>query len=416
MVKQRKEPAYKMTHAKALELADKTAKQYQISLGSDTLPRLLLRNLTVTNRKSSNDLESVQHLGDDQRNPAVTYTGRIVISLSDRSVRIEACNNQLHQLNTIIEHELNENETNLQQLLARITRYGGDRNVQLLQLIDLNLLSSQSAYNETKIFETLKERYDECVAYDRSLIVYDLDSLIGVSKSESDSSTGKSSSFSIVNQNIYTYVRARFREAVVETARSTNDAKRVEKWGVAVTRQEFLLRQFCNDVGFARTRKEEDKDEDDRRKNEDFIQCVKCKDFYIENENKMGSCIHHDGFIYDNAAADLAYHSLFEAMLFLSKIESDVINDPDRREELERQKTKFKWICCGATLPTGGPIGGCKKGKHGFSSENQRLQHHQQRRQYEPIQRLDEDMIMEWETACREVYNNQWIELLRYRT
>jgi hypothetical protein len=177
-----------MTYAEALELADKTAKQYQISLGSDTLPRLLLRNLTATNQNSSNKLQQIQYLADDQRNLAVTYTGRIIVSLSDRCVRIEAHNNQLHQPNIIIEHKLNEDETNLQQLLQRITRYGENRNVQLLQLIDLNLLSSQSAYDEKKIFETLKERYDECVAYHRSLIVYNLDSLIGINKSESESS------------------------------------------------------------------------------------------------------------------------------------------------------------------------------------------------------------------------------------
>jgi hypothetical protein len=129
-----------------------------------------------------------------------------------------------------------------------------------------------------------------------------------------------------------------------------------------------------------------------------------------------GSCTHHDGCIYDNASADLLYHSLSEAILFLSKIESDAINDPDRREELERQKTKFKWICCGATLQAGGVIGGCKKGKHGFTTENIKRQHqHQQRRQYEHIQRLDEDIIEEWETACKEIYDNQWNKLLEYR-
>jgi hypothetical protein len=288
MVKQRDDPTYKMTYPEALQLADKTAKQYQISLGSDTLPRLLLRNLTATNRNSSNNLPQILHLAVDQRNSAITYTGRIVISLFDRYVRIEARNNQLQQPNIIIEHELNENETNLQQLLERITRYGKDRNVQLLQLIDLNLLSSQSAHDEKKIFETLKERYDEYVAYNRSLIVYDLDSLIGVNKSESESSMGRSSNFSIVNQNIYTYVRARFREAVIETTTSTNDAQHVEKWAIAVSREQFLLRQFCSDVGFTRTKQEEDELEDERRKNEDFIQCVKCRDFYIENENKMG--------------------------------------------------------------------------------------------------------------------------------
>ncbi|CAF0755262.1 unnamed protein product [Adineta ricciae] len=67
-----------------------------------------------------------------------------------------------------------------------------DRNVQLIQLFDLNLLALQDAYDEKEVFETLKERYDEYVAYNRSM------------------------SSSVVNQSVYTYVRAQFRETVVE--------------------------------------------------------------------------------------------------------------------------------------------------------------------------------------------------------
>ncbi len=144
-----------------------------------------------------------------------------------------------------------------------------------------------------------------------------------------------------------------------------------------------------------------------------YRQCLWLVDFF---GSFKGSCIHHDGFIYDNASADMAYHSLADATLFLSKIESDAINNPDRREEIEREKTKFKWICCDATLQSGGgATAGCKKGKHGFNPENQRSQQHQQQRQRQLVQRLEDDMIIEWEMACREVYNNRWIELMRYR-
>ena len=101
---------------------------------------------------------------------------------------------------------------------------------------------------------------------------------------------GRSTSSSIVNQSVYTYVRARFREAVVELhEENENDRKpNVEKWAVAVIREPFLLRQFTADVQFARTQQEEEEEEEERRKSEDLLKCVKCKDFYIESENKMG--------------------------------------------------------------------------------------------------------------------------------
>lgn len=286
MAAQRKKPNYHVKYREALKIAARTAEQYQIFLGSETLPRLLLRNI------SNGSTIRVNHLSRHM------YVGRIIIDLHGRSARIEIIGTEGQT--TVIEHKLNENETNVQSLLERLTVYGKDRNVQLLQLVDLNLLASQGAHDEKKIFETLKERYDECVAYTRSMIIYDLDALVGVNKSESDSSMGRSMSSSIVNQSVYTYVRARFREAVVEqqTEASNEDEEEdvendeqqqsVEKWAVAVIREPFLLRQFSNDVQFARTRLEVEEAETEQRKAKDLLKCVKCKDLYIENENKMG--------------------------------------------------------------------------------------------------------------------------------
>jgi hypothetical protein len=162
----------------------------------------------------------------------------------------------------------------------------------LLQLIDLNLLASQGAYDEKKVYETLKDRYDECVSYSRSMIVYDLDALVGVNKSESDSNEGRSISSAIHNQSIYTYVLARFRDRVMEDVQKDR-TDNVERWAVAVIREPFLLRQFCVAVQYPRTHQEEEEDKLERRKAEDLLKCVKCKDFYIENENKMGTFMSH---------------------------------------------------------------------------------------------------------------------------
>lgn len=277
MATQRTRPGYHINYHEALKIADRTAQQYQIFLGSETLPRLLMRNLV--NRSPTRVIRLTRHV----------YAGRVIVDLHDGSVRIEVIGDDGRL--AVVEHELAVNETSVQSLLERLTVYGKDRNVQLLQVIDLNLLASQGAYDEKKVFETLKERYDECVAYPRSMIIYDLDALVGVSKSESDSSMGRSTSSSVVNQSVYTYVRARFREAVVEQRQedvASEEQQTVEKWAVAVIREPFLLRQFTADVQFARTKHEDEQDELERRKAEDLIKCVKCKDFFIENENKMG--------------------------------------------------------------------------------------------------------------------------------
>ena len=77
-----------------------------------------------------------------------------------------------------------------------------------------------------------------------------------------------------------------------------------------------------------------------------------------------GNCIHHDGFVYDNTAPDLAIYAPSVVAQILTKVECDMINQPGRREIFEREKNKFKWICCDATFTVGSVSGGCQKGKH----------------------------------------------------
>jgi hypothetical protein len=74
----------------------------------------------------------------------------------------------------------------------------------------------------------------------------------------------------------------------------------------------------------------------------------------------LGNCVHHDGFVYDNSAADMTIYTSSHGILLLNKLECDAIIDVQQRDELERQKTKFKWIRFDAVLVSGN-LGGCKK-------------------------------------------------------
>ena len=277
------------------------------------------------------------------------------------------------------QEDLLDSETNLQELLERLTAYGKSRNVQLFQLIDLNLLTSESAYDEKDKFEVLKERLDECGAYRRSMIVYDLDSLIGVNKSEGNSSMGRSTNFSLINQNVYTYVKDKFQSAYVEPSKvlsdttedDSNDIISTEKWTVVVSRDPFLIRQFCDDVQFTRTQSEIDEEQAEIRRADERTKCVQCNDYYIEQDNKMGVCAHHDGFVYDNHSLKLEQWGQRAAIEQLLREEATALqkalNAPlsaEDKERLERDKVRFKYICCHQTVQVGNSMGGCKRGKH----------------------------------------------------
>lgn len=402
LAQKRLDSKYEIEEEDALILADRTARQYQLFLGLNTLPRLLLHNLD--NRRllfdGSRD-SSGFHLPETYR-----FTGKIIISLHEKCVRIEVIkkDNRRH----VIEDSLRKTEENLQQLLERITSYGNDRNVQLLQLIDLNLLSSKGAYDEKKIFETLKDRYDECMEYKRSMIVYDLDSLVGVNQSESESSMGTSTSTSIVNQGIYIYVTSRFREATIEGSR-TDKKQKSERWAIAVVRDPFLLKKFTADVNFTPTNEQIEHEEEEHRRSTTILVCVKCRDLYVESDNKMGSCNYHDGFAYDNLALDLKKYKPSKAIEELNREEFIAYRDSSKKEEIEKRKARFKYICCFATVQVGTGFNGCKKGKHSFGDSK--------KKEFEG-QILDKQSIEKWETACYEnpKYNQQWADLFETRT
>ena len=270
------------------------------------------------------------------------YTGKMIVSLTDRMVRIEIDGNKP----TAEEFSLYPHERNLSNLLERLTNYGNNRNVQLLQLIDLNLLASRGAYEERKVFETLKERYDEHMEYDRSMIIYDLDSLIGVNRSESDSSMGISHNCSLVNQGVYNQLVARFRAAQVDVKR--------EKWAVAVVRDLFLLKMFARDADFPRTAKQQEGDDEEHRKETEELFCWKCDSTYVESDNKNGACDHHNGFVYDNLAPNLLEYTsnmAHEILLYEESIEHETDDTFDNETEnpsavrngkAERMKGRFR--------------------------------------------------------------------------
>jgi hypothetical protein len=347
----------------ALELANDIAQQYRIFIGSETLPTLLLRTL------EDNQTAVIGTLPNKNKS---VYTGRIVINLSTGHIEVEAkiLHSTTDQEKVVYHENLISRETDMQSLLERLTIYGKSRNVQLLQLIDLSLLSSEGAYDEKRKFEILTERVDECSSYRRSMIVYDLDSLVGVNKSEGQSSTGTSTNISLTNQSVFTFVGDRFNMAHVDMARSDEEqALAKENWAVVVGRDPFLLRQFCDFIQFTRTEEELEEEKQTLIRQEKEIKCIKCNDYYLEQDNKMGVCVHHDGFVYDNRSIGLNKYSQQSAIQKLLQEEALASKQTEQREQLERVKQSFKFICCHQTVVAGGNFGGCKKGRHGFKDK-----------------------------------------------
>ncbi|CAF1650499.1 unnamed protein product, partial [Adineta ricciae] len=370
-----KDPKYQLDYRTALQLCHTVAQQFRITIGSENLPTILLRNVT---QQQESGHQQQYHYADFPNKRNSVYTGKVLVNLSAKRIEVEAeitdpVSNEREKV-VYLEH-LNDDETDVQQLLERLTTYGKSRNVQLFQVIDLSLLSNESAYDEKQRFEILKDRLDEYVAYRRSMIVYDLDSLVGVNRSESVSSMGLSSSQSLANQNLYIFVKENFQLAHIEPTLSSDDSTQVEeKWSIVVIRDPFLCRQFCDDVQFTLSVSEIQQRAADRAEAEQTLRCVQCNDFYSEEDNKVGQCVHHDGFVYDNYSNTLTQWSPERAIEQLLIEEAEAVqqanigNGPltnEQKERAERAKQRFRYICCNQMLQTSGNANGCKKGKHG---------------------------------------------------
>ena len=277
--------------------------------------------------------------------------------------------------------------------------------MQLLQLVDSSLLSSRGAYEREEDLRNVEMNYTtNAWNTKRSMIVYDLDSLIGVTESESDSSMGVSTSTNLVNHGVYIYVTSRFREAKIEVNRE-DQAMTKERWAVAVVRSPFLLKKFTADVDFALS-ESQNREMEESRKRDATVQCVKCREEYTENENNMNACNHHEGFVYDISAPDLTAYTPSEAIRQLTREEHEsfqrtpptITNPSGAKDELEKRKQRFRYICCSAVLAPGASLGGCKKSKHGWEE----LEQYKKR-----YPRLDKDPIALWEQACLTNRKNQ---------
>ncbi|CAF4902886.1 unnamed protein product [Rotaria sp. Silwood1] len=339
---QRLNPRYQLDYRTMLQLADTTARQYRIVIGSETLPTLLLR-VVDSNPSFRNNQEPRSRFNDLANKKNSVYTGKIIVNLNARRIDVEAINIHLitgERENVVYVEFLTDSETSIQELLERLTVYGKSRNVQLLQLIDLNQLSAESAYNEKEKFEILKERLDECATYRRSI-------------SEGSSSMGQSTNLSLINHNVYTYVKDKFVSAYIQSSTSINNDQNKdmvineEKWSVMVIRDPFLLRQFCDNVAFTRSVSEIEEEEAAMRRADQPIKCVQCNDFYLEQNNKMAAIAQ---LLKEEAEA--VKHSTTNALT------------PEQKERLKREKQRFKYICCNQIVQASGMMSGCKRGKH----------------------------------------------------
>lgn len=178
------------------------------------------------------------------------------------------------------------------------------------------------------------------------MLVFDIDSLIMLS--ETDSQTSESRSIS--NLRLYQFIRQKCKTTIVErqvrspTATAQGEQLK-EKWIVMIVRHPWLRSLLGKDIEFKKTHQQiqQERDEKDKRLDDETVKkCPKCLQNYIPSKTSYGNCHYHDGFVFDldqnmKLSNEQAQAAAQKAKLLASAARGDQPLPPP---------PKLIWACC----------------------------------------------------------------------
>ncbi|CAF2862951.1 unnamed protein product [Rotaria sp. Silwood2] len=130
-----------------LDLADNAAREFSCWFSFGTLPEICR---LYPNIFSSNDQQEKYSL----KLPNSFPTGRILVDLQDRKCLIELKDE------ATVDDDLDFEETSTMTLLSRFINGCSSRNIDTIQIIDLNFLTKNNAFEESQIFELLTTTFE----------------------------------------------------------------------------------------------------------------------------------------------------------------------------------------------------------------------------------------------------------------
>ncbi|CAF4983756.1 unnamed protein product, partial [Rotaria sp. Silwood1] len=217
----------------------------------------------------------------------------------------------------------------------------------------------QNAFDENQIFELLTTTFLECNEYNRSMLIFDIDSLIMLNKSDSEMSTSKS----ISNIRVYQFIREKCKTSIVEETEPNEKGivTKIEKWIVMIVKDPWLKNTLVDDIEFRKSSAQvliDDTDEKKRIDGETSRKCPKCLRNYTPKEARDGSCYYHPGFVVD---IDHPNEQL------TSEKAQAILQCALLQKLSEQEMPKLLWACC--LRRYGESIQPCETGKCGLPKE-----------------------------------------------
>jgi len=312
----------------------RTCENLSIKVGSFVLPQLL----SDKNNTSKLDEEILCNLD------VKTCSGRIFIDLNNQEIQIEKTygveqyETSLYKLlgwpspSPRMVQKWGLPPVNLSDVITALAKMCTYRNLESIQLFNLDLLYENMAFDDTTAFEILEEKIEESTKYNRVMIIIDLESLCGVTEHR----MGESINHSLLEQKYWRWCLKKAVESRIITHEK-------ERWVVVVSSHQYITEQFKMVAAFPLSSRELDRIEQTKEDAEEKT-CARCKQTYTEKGQQFDSCTFHFGP--------------------LMKPGGEITINPEKVEEeitrLNKKKENGQWYCCGRDHRDPG----CQKGRH----------------------------------------------------
>ena len=180
--------------------------------------------------------------------------------------------------------------------------------------------------------------------YEKSLLIIDFDSLVGVSRSISNSNMGPSTSFSVSDPRIYNLI-LHYATAIPQIS------KKSEYWVALIVKNEESARFINQDIHFAKSDAYMEMEKKEEQKKTEK-KCIRCNKNYTDEKNELDNCSFHDGNLIQIKPFD-------SVMLTTHDVQKRIMKNMMKQENGVKE-LQFIYICCCNTFNSQG----CCYGRH----------------------------------------------------
>ena len=342
------------------KMISKCFQECLLSHSESSSEKLNLYNFFITSEENTKKLRQMlcwEEYGILDKNK-IKFAGRILADLSEEDpelqfeLSIEDTDTfRLHRESLLLESSV----ANSSKVIPKLVEFASERGIDFILLMDQDFLLANNAFDDTKIKESITEKMQEFNCYPKSLLIVDVDSLVGMVKSVSESSMGPSNSYSLSDSKLYSMI-IHYARSIPKILPSSSS----EYWVALISKNKELSKMIKSDLSWPmtieeiRTREEEDKNQEPR-------DCLRCNETYTEEKNDFNNCSFHDGDLFESSAPPFSWKMIEQENAKKQLLKGTVISKYGVHEKDKQPKEpQFLHICCLQPLNSQG----CKKRKH----------------------------------------------------